>query len=292
MKIGIVSPIVIRMPANAADWEASAGIEELARIAETADRLGYHHLTCSEHVAVPETVAEVRGGTYWDPLSTFGYLAARTSRIKLATQVVVLGYHHPLELVKRYGTLDRISGGRLVLGVGVGSLEEEFDLLDAEFAGRGARADDAMRALRAAFGVRVPEYSGEHYAFSGMVVDPIALQQRVPMWVGGKSFRSLRRAVELGDGWVPIGLSPDQLAEMLGRVEQPVGFQVVLSAGRPLDPTGARDATVAALERLATAGATLIGAHLQAESVEHYCEQLHALKELADALPDAPAGSR
>ena len=286
MRIGIVSPVVIQLPGNAGGWEARAGIEELARIAETADGLGYSHLTCSEHVAVPEQVAAVRGGTYWDPLPTLGFLAACTTRIRLATQVVVLGYHHPLELVKRYGTLDRISGGRLVLGVGVGSLDEEFALLGAEFAARGARADDAMRALRAAFGVRVPEYAGEHYRFGGMVVEPTAVQQHVPMWVGGKSFRSLRRAVELGDGWVPIGLPPDRLTAMLARVEQPEGFEVVLSAGRPLDPLGDRDDVATALDRLAGAGATVIGAHVRADSVEHYCEQLHALKELADAVED------
>jgi probable F420-dependent oxidoreductase len=286
MRIGIVSPVVIRLPGRAGDWEEATGIEGLARIAETADRLGYHHLTCSEHVAVPEPVAEVRGGTYWDPLSTLGYLAARTTGIKLATRVVVLGYHHPLELVKRYGTLDRISGGRLVLGVGVGSLEEEFDLLGAEFAGRGARADDAMRALRAAFGVRVPSYAGEHYRFGGMVVEPTAVQRSVPMWVGGKSFRSLRRAVELGDGWVPVGLAVDELTAMLARVERPDGFEVVLSAGRPLDPLGHRDDVATVLDRLAGAGATIIGAHVWAGSVEHYCEQLHALKELADAAED------
>jgi probable F420-dependent oxidoreductase len=286
VRIGIVSPVVIRLPGRAGDWEASAGIDGLARIAETADRLGYHHLTCSEHVAVPEPVAEVRGGTYWDPLSTLGYLAARTTRIRLATQVVVLGYHHPLELVKRYGTLDRISGGRLVLGVGVGSLEEEFDLLGAEFADRGSRADDAMRALRAAFGVRVPEYAGEHYAFSGMVVEPTAVQDHVPLWVGGRSFRSLRRGVELGDGWVPIGLSPAELGGMLARVDRPAGFEVVLSAGRPLDPMGREDDVESALRGLADAGATLVGAHLAARSVDHYCEQLHALKELADLLEE------
>jgi len=126
MQIDIVSPVVTRVPGAHGAWEVTAGIEELARIAECADRLGFHHLTCSEHVAVPATVAAQRGATYWDPLATFGYLSARTSRIRLATQVVVLGYHHPLEIAKRYGTLDLVSGGRLILGVGVGSLQEEF----------------------------------------------------------------------------------------------------------------------------------------------------------------------
>lgn len=125
MRVGIVTPVVAQPPPGTAAWERDAGIAEIGRIAEAADRLGYHHVTCSEHVAVPAGAAERRGGVYWDPLATFGYLAARTSRIRLATQVLVLGYHHPLAIAKRYGTLDRVSGGRLVLGLGVGSLEEE-----------------------------------------------------------------------------------------------------------------------------------------------------------------------
>src|SRR3954465_2577250 len=121
------------LPRAHAAWEETAGIDDVAAVAEAADRLGYHHLTCSEHVAVPADVATVRGARYWDPLPTFGYLAARTSRIRFATHVLVLGYHHPLAIAKRYGTLDVVCGGRLILGVGVGSLREEFELLGAPF---------------------------------------------------------------------------------------------------------------------------------------------------------------
>ena len=97
--------------------------------------------------------AHRRGTRYWDPLATLGYLAARTQRIRLATNVLVLAYHHPLEIAKRYGTLDKVSNGRLILGVGVGSLKEEFDLLGAPFDDRGPRGDDALRALRASLSV-------------------------------------------------------------------------------------------------------------------------------------------
>src|SRR5262249_32888993 len=158
MKLGIVTPVVTRLPGAHAQWERDAGIAEIERAVVEAERLGYDHITCSEHVAIPRHVAEQRGATYWDPLAIFGYLAARTSTIRLATFVLVLGYHHPLAIVKRYGTLDVVSRGRLVLGVGVGSLEEEFDLLDAEFEGRGERGDDAIRAIKASFGVLEPEY--------------------------------------------------------------------------------------------------------------------------------------
>lgn len=284
MRIGIVTPVLIQHPATRADWEAGAGIEDVATIATAADRLGYHHVTCSEHVAVPTETAAERGGTYWDPLATFGYLAAHTARIRLLTQVLVLGYHHPLEIAKRYGTLDRISAGRLTLGLGVGSLREEFDLLGADFEGRGARADDALRALRAALGRATPDYHGRFYDFADVVVQPHAVQDRVPLWIGGRTPRSLRRAIELGDGWVPFGLRLDDLTGMLAAAPVPDGMEIVLAAARPLDPIGDTDGTVRALTRLRDAGATIAGVTLDASGVDHYCDQLAALERLARPL--------
>lgn len=282
MRIGIVSPVVTRVPGAYDAWEVDAGIEELAQVAQCADRLGFHHLTCSEHVAVPTAVAEARGATYWDPLATFGYLAARTTRIRLATQVLVLGYHHPLEIAKRYGTLDVVSGGRLILGLGVGSLAEEFDLLGATYDGRGDVADDAMAALRASLSQREPAYHGRHFDYAGLVVEPHAIQTKVPLWVGGRTQRSLRRAVEHGDGWVPFGLSLEQLRTMVEEAAPPADFEVVLSSGRPLDalndPSGARDR----IERVSAAGATIVSASITATSVTEYCDQLTALADLAD----------
>ncbi|HWU32376.1 MAG TPA: LLM class F420-dependent oxidoreductase [Marmoricola sp.] len=278
MRIGIVTPALTCVPGAHNAWEASAGIETVAEIAEAADRLGFHHLTCSEHVGVPVKVAESRGATYWDPLATFGYLAARTTQIRLATQVLVLGYHHPLEIAKRYGTLDAVSGGRLILGLGVGSLREEFELLGAEFAARGERADEALSALRASLGKRVPEYHGNHYDYAGMVVEPNA-RADVPFWIGGQSARSLRRAVELGTGWVPFGIGLDDLRLMLDKAPLPPDFEVVLSSG-PLDPQGDPAQTRSRLERLEEAGATIVGASIKAESPSHYLDQLPALAEL------------
>ncbi|MFD4184086.1 TIGR03619 family F420-dependent LLM class oxidoreductase [Rhodococcus sp. NPDC058514] len=229
-------------------------------------------------------MAAERGGTYWDPLATLGFLAARTTRIRLVTQVLVLGYHHPLEIAKRYGTLDRVSGGRLTLGLGVGSLHEEFDLLGAPFEGRGARADDALRALRAALGKPTPEYHGEFYDFEDFVVEPHAVQQHLPLWIGGRTPRSLRRAVELGDGWVPFGLRLDDLAAMLAKAPIPEGMEIVLSAGRALDPAASPDAAARALTRLRDAGATIASVSIAATGPENYADQLEALRSLAVPL--------
>src|SRR3954447_11431082 len=133
LKLGIVTPVLTLLPRAHATWEETGTFADVTAIVQEAERLGHHHRTCPQHVGIPVDVAATRGGRYWDPLPTFGALSAHTSTIRFATHVLVLGYHHPLAIAKRYGTLDAISNGRVILGVGVGSLREEFDLLGAPF---------------------------------------------------------------------------------------------------------------------------------------------------------------
>src|SRR5438094_10360719 len=104
MRMGLLTPVVTLNPRVHNRWEETATIDDIAAIAVVADRLGYHHLTCSEHIAVPTAVAASRGSRYYDPVATLSYLAASTTRIRLVAHVVVLGYHHPFEIVKRYST--------------------------------------------------------------------------------------------------------------------------------------------------------------------------------------------
>jgi probable F420-dependent oxidoreductase len=284
VRIGLSTPMVMQLPGVSSEWEAHAEVGDLAHIARTADELGFDHLTCAEHIALPVAEGDQRGLTYWDPLSTFGFLAAHTSRIALATSVVVLGYHHPLEIAKRFGTLDRLSEGRLVLGVGVGSLKEEFELLGADFDGRGERADDAIRALRSSLSTTRPAYHGSHYAFDGLAVEPCAVQKRVPIWVGGRTLRSLRRATRLADGWIPFGLTTTEIAAMLAKEDLPPGFEVVLSTGHAVDPIADPDRTTKRLIALRDVGATAVTCSVSADSPDHYCGQLAALMELAGEL--------
>ena len=154
----------------------------------------------------------------------------------------------------------------------------------APFADRGARADDAMRALRAALSQLRPEYHGKHYDFEGFLVDPCAVQDHVPMWVGGRTFRSLRRAVDLGDGWAPFGLRTVELAEMLGRVELPSGFDVMLQNEHPLDPIAEPERVGDQLRKFADIGATGVNVRFAHHSRAHYCEQLAALVAVAATL--------
>lgn len=291
-RYGISTPGLILAGGHSgfSQWEIDVTPEDISRVAIAADRLGYDFLTCSEHVGIPSQVEAVRGGRYYDPLSTFGFLAAQTSKIRFATYVLVLAYNHPLELAKRYGTLDRLSGGRVVLGLGVGSLKPEFDLLGlggAEFEERGVRGDDALRALRAAMGRRQPEYSGPYYEFSDFIIDPCAVQQDMEFWIGGRSARSLRRAVELGDGWAPFGLGVAEMGAMIAKARESDAWQartrpleMVLSADAPLDPIGDPDGTAQKVRDVFAAGGTKLCANFDSHSPDHYIEQLEALAQL------------
>jgi probable F420-dependent oxidoreductase len=290
VRLGITTPVLSLLPGGHAGWEEDGSIDEVATVAKAADSLGYFHLTCSEHVIVPVDVAAVRGSRYWDPLATLGYLAAVTSQIRLATNVLVLGYHHPLEIAKRYGTLDQVSGGRLILGLGVGSLGEEFELLGVPFADRGPRADDALRALRVSLSERLPAYDGAYYRYSGVVLDPCARQTSVPLWIGGRTGRSLRRAVELGDGWVPFAIKSSDIGTMLAAARSTPAWEgrttpleVILQNGRPLDPLGDPDGVRTVVGKLTAAGATGLQVGFVHHSLDHYLEQLDAMATLMAA---------
>ena len=240
-----LSPFILKsMPAGRKQGQSEISPESSRRLRSS----DFHHVTCSEHVAIPTDVAPVRGGRYWDPLATFGYLSAQTTTIRFATHVLVLGYHHPLDIAKRYGTLDLVSDGRLILGVGVGSLQEEFELLGAPFQDRGARADEALAALRASLSRLHPEFHGTYYNYEKVVVDPCAIQPSIPIWIGGRTARSLQRAIALGDGWIPFGLGLEELSLLLDRARatrawasRSTALELVLQASERVDPIGDPD---------------------------------------------------
>ena len=287
MEIALATPVVSLIPGVHAPWEVGAGPAELVEIARTADRLGFGYLTCSEHVAITPAAQPARGVRFYDPLATFGFLAAHTGSIRFLTYAVGLGYHHPLEIAKRYGTLDLITGGRLALGLGLGADRVEFDLLGTPFDGRGARADEALRALRTALGSRGPiSHPGDRFGFAGVVVDPSGGRPGPPMWIGGGTPRSLHRALTLADGWMPpVTLPADRVAAMLAAVERPDGFTVVLPVFPALDPIGDPDGAAATLRARSAIGgsarATVLVTALVHTSLHHYLEQLDALRQLA-----------
>lgn len=286
-----MTPVLLLNPGTHAAWEVSGTIEDVAAVAASGDRLGYEYMTCSEHVAIPLDrdggfgPGQRPGGRYWDPLSTFGYLAARTTRIRFSTLVLVLSYHHPLDVVKRYGTLDHLSGGRLNLGVGVGYLKPEFDLLGCEFQNRNDRCDDAIRAIRASFGRMEPQYEGEFYSFSGLVVDPCGVQLDLPIWIGGRTRRSLRRAIELGDVWCPFFISTEEVHSFIEDARETQAWQgrqrpLDVAVTATLDPIGDPGGTASAVGDLLDAGATMLTLRFWHTSLNHYLEQMEAMVTL------------
>ena len=289
MKIGIVTPVLHMNPRfEPPGWEGTGSVEDVAFVALAAERCGVDWIACSEHIAIPESASGIRGGRYWDPFSTLGFLAGKTERIDLLTHMTVLPYHHPLELVKRLGTLDLISHGRVIAGVGVGSLEPEFELLGHAFEGRGDRADDAIRAVRASWGVRVPEYDGTHYKFSGFIVEPSGLPRKLKVWVGGRTRRSLRRAVELGDAWMPFRYKLDELRTVMADprtkelLESRDGdLDMIFAPEPPVDPTGDPDGTSATFHAYSEVGATGLSLRFRHDSRTHYVEQMEAAVSLA-----------
>ncbi|MBM4405015.1 MAG: LLM class F420-dependent oxidoreductase [Chloroflexi bacterium] len=283
MLFGLVTPIATHLTRRHQPWEVESGPRELRQIAVTADRLGIHHISCSEHVGIPTHIVQSRGPRYYDPLATFGYLAAVTKRLKFLTHVIVLPYHHPLSVAKRYGTLDVISGGRLILGVGVGTLKEEFDLLGVEFEHRAERYTEGLQALRAAMGERQPVFHGKYYNFDDFIIDPHAVQERMPIWLGGNTKVSLRRAVASADGWDTPGLSIEQFTEIITAVKQTPEWKAraspleVVIMGDPNYDISEPKGFAALVDQIAAyqkAGATGMNFYFRAKSLEHYCEQL------------------
>ena len=290
--VGIVTPVLHMNPRfDPPEWEVTASVEDVVTVVRRAEELGYHWVACSEHVAIPAEASTVRGGRYFDPFSTLGYLAAVTSRVQLLTHMAVLPYHHPLELLKRLGTLDVLSGGRVIAGVGVGSLRPEFEVLGHDFEGRGDRADDAIRAIRTSWGTRIPEYHGTHYDFEGFIVEPSGLPREVEVWVGGRTRRSLRRALEHGHAWMPFGM---KLNEIRGILTLPAvrdllhdyaaahgrRLQIILAPEPPIDPLGEPERTGELLLSYVEAGATGFSLRFDHRSLAHYSEQMAALRDL------------
>jgi probable F420-dependent oxidoreductase len=174
--------------------------ERIRRVAELAEELGFHSLWTTEHIIVGAEGVE-RFGRVYDPLVTLGWIAGWTDRIGLGTSIVLVPLHHPIHLAKEAATLQELSGGRFMLGVGVGWHAEEFGFMGVEFRGRGRRTDEAIRLIRALWkGER--DFDGEHWSFRDATFAPLP-SPPPEIWVGGSSAPAIRRARELGDVWHP-----------------------------------------------------------------------------------------
>ncbi|MEO7427772.1 MAG: LLM class F420-dependent oxidoreductase [Acidimicrobiales bacterium] len=201
--------------------------EGAVALAQAAEAGGFESLWTVEHTIVPagyesaypySPTGKMPGpedSDIPDPLIWLTYVAAQTSTIRLGTGILILPQRNPIVLAKEVATLDRLSGGRVELGVGVGWLEEEFDALGISFSDRGARTDDHIAALRALWTQDAASHEGTHSSFHGAISRPRPTQGSVPIVVGGHSKAAARRAGRLGDGFFPGRGSHEELAALI-----------------------------------------------------------------------------
>ena len=205
---------------------AMADPEKLRRLARKAEQLGFHSVWLFDHVTFPGKLPESYGRAYFspetpflDPLATLAYLAADTKQIRLGIGVLLLALRHPLMAAKLVSTLDVISGGRVILGVGLGWLAEEFEAQGIPFKERAGRVRESVEILRKIWVTGKLAYQGRYYQFPESTSYPLPLQRNgPPIWFGGSVEPALKRAVELGDGWLGIPAPPETTSKQISQV--------------------------------------------------------------------------
>jgi probable F420-dependent oxidoreductase len=192
-----------------------ASRDSLKTMARAIEDLGFDSIWVSDHVIVPE------GSSYIpemmdEPLATLAFLAAETNHVTLGTSVLIVPYRDPVFTAKFLSTVDYLSNGRLVVGVGAGWLEQEFDALSVPFAERGPRTDEYIKVYKNLWETETSSFEGRFKNYTKMRMFPKAAANRrgtIPIWVGGNGPASVRRAAQLGDGWHPINIAPEDFGD-------------------------------------------------------------------------------
>lgn len=224
----------LHLPASSATVTA----EDLVCFAQQAEALGFYCLTVADHVIVPKNISvpypyTVDGkypgtGYHLETLMTMGFLAGTTKRIRFITSVMILPYRNPIVTAKMLASLDVLSGGRVIVGAGVGWMKEEFETIRTEpFEERGKVTDEYIAAFRELWTSDNPSFSGKYCSFSNILFLPKPVQKpTIPIWIGGHSKQAIRRAARLGDGWHPIGgvptipLEPEDIARDMSMLRE------------------------------------------------------------------------
>jgi len=236
--------------------------KEAVALAQAGEAAGFESLWTVEHTVVPAGYGsaypyapsgKMAGGhddiPLPDPLIWMAYVAAATKRIKLATGILILPQHNPVIVAKQVATLDHLSGGRVLLGIGVGWLKEEFDILGASFPDRGSRTDEYVAAMRELWAAERPSFKGRYVNFAGAYCRPQPVNKAVPIIVGGHSKAAAERAGRLGDGFFPARGAPADLIAIVREAARKAGRDpsaVAITVSMPDD--------AAELERLSNLG--------------------------------------
>jgi probable F420-dependent oxidoreductase len=290
---GIQLPIQAQSEMFVADWERVAGPDELARVARAADDSGFFYVAVCDHIAIPESLAGAMG-TYWqDCIATLSWLAPQTQRVNLLSHAYVLPYRHPRVAAKEFATLDHLSGGRAIVGIGAGHVEAEFAALGVDHARRGKLVEEKLPPLIEAL---------EHEFVDGLGARPRPVQApRPPVWIAGSSPAAIRRAGTFGDGWLPQGPSNAEMVAKLqavraehDRADRPMMIGHItpfLYVGKPSWDVGAGvlsgDPGEIAERILAetAAGVNQLQVRFKARSCDEICDQMAAFaSDVAPAL--------
>ena len=190
---GIQLPVQSQSTIYVEEWELASGPAEMARIARQADTSGFLYIAVCDHTFIPERLASAMGTTWYDTIATLGWLAGITENVRLLSHVYVAALRHPLRAAKEFATVDRLSGGRVIVGVGAGHVSEEFALLGRDFERRGGLLDEAIDAISAGLTDEFPELAGPQWPASGMGLAPRPVQR--PVHRSGWAGRRVRRSV-------------------------------------------------------------------------------------------------
>jgi probable F420-dependent oxidoreductase len=227
--------------ANQVAW---ANADAILRLAQATEEAGLDSVWVADHVVMPAVftsdypIASLQDfgpethETFFEPLLTLAFVASATSRVRLGTSIILPTLRHPAYTAKLVATLDNLSGGRVVLGVGAGWLREEFDALGVgPFERRGEMLDEHIAVMRALWFLDVASYEGRHYRLPAVRSAPHpARREGPPIWIGGASEAALRRVAAIGDGWQPMAVGPEELAVLVPRLRE-----LVREAGRDPD---------------------------------------------------------
>ncbi len=195
---------------NLINFGPGANADSMRRWVEISEGLGYHLMMTSDHIAITPDVNGRYPAPFYEPISTLGWLAGITRTMEIGSTVIIVPYRSPLETARACANIDRLSGGRFILGVGVGWAQDEFDALNVPFERRGAMTDEYLDAIKLLWTEDVASFEGEYVSFTDVHTAPRPAQNpHPPIWVGGPSDAAMRRAVVYGDAWHPIRITLD-----------------------------------------------------------------------------------
>ncbi|OFV99207.1 MAG: hypothetical protein A3H28_04555 [Acidobacteria bacterium RIFCSPLOWO2_02_FULL_61_28] len=251
--------------------------ERLCRAARKADQLGFHSLWLFEHVAFPTRVSEAyeklpfsHETAFLEPVTTLSYIAAETRQIRLGTGILLLALRHPLHVAKAMATLDVLSKGRAICGVGLGWLAEEFEALGIPFGERVGRVREGVEVLRKIWAGGKLAHQGRYYSFPEVTSYPLPIQRGgPPIWFGGTADSALQRAVELGDGWLGVSGRPEVVRNWITTLRQRArelgkdNFSIAVS----VKPDASKE-EIAHLETMGAAQVNLIFLSGETEEIE------------------------